>query len=90
MGPEMAPCKGGNWILADSIYARIVDEKYRTLVREDKEVNFNMLRVWGGGIYEQFTLILAMIYACLMNILTSCPGIKGNFYIWCFRGIINA
>jgi beta-mannosidase len=46
-------CKGANWIPADSIYARITREKYETLIREAKECNFNMLRVWGGGFYEQ-------------------------------------
>ena len=45
-------CKGGNWIPADSIYARVPDSKYQTLVSEAKEANFNMLRVWGGGIYN--------------------------------------
>lgn len=46
-------CKGGNWIPADSVVARVSDEKYDTLVREAREANFNMLRIWGGGIYER-------------------------------------
>jgi beta-mannosidase len=46
-------CKGGNWIPADSIYARVTDEKYDTLTMEARNANFNMLRVWGGGIYER-------------------------------------
>ena len=45
--------KGGNWIPADSIYARVTDAKYDTLLREAKEAHFNMLRIWGGGIYER-------------------------------------
>jgi beta-mannosidase len=45
--------KGGNWIPADSIYARVTDAKYDTLIKEAKEANFNMLRIWGGGIYER-------------------------------------
>ncbi|MGO4276931.1 glycoside hydrolase family 2 protein, partial [Paenibacillus sp. TAF58] len=45
--------KGGNWIPADSIYARVTDAKYEALLSEAKEANFNMLRVWGGGIYER-------------------------------------
>ncbi|HBE76492.1 MAG TPA: beta-mannosidase [Firmicutes bacterium] len=48
-----ALCKGGNWIPADSIYARVSDEKYQTLLLEAKEANFNMMRLWGGGFYEQ-------------------------------------
>ena len=45
-------CKGANWIPADSIYARITPDKYETLISEAAQCNFNMLRVWGGGIYE--------------------------------------
>ncbi|MCL2665615.1 MAG: beta-mannosidase [Defluviitaleaceae bacterium] len=45
-------CKGGNWIPADSLYARVTPEKYFALIEEAKEANFNMLRIWGGGIYE--------------------------------------
>ena len=46
-------CKGGDWIPSDSIYARVSPEKYDFLVQEAKEANFNMLRIWGGGIYER-------------------------------------
>lgn len=48
-----AMCKGGNWIPADSVYARVTDEKYLSLVREAQAANFSMLRIWGGGIYER-------------------------------------
>ncbi|WMJ86915.1 glycosyl hydrolase 2 galactose-binding domain-containing protein [Anaerocolumna sp. MB42-C2] len=46
-------CKGGNWIPNDFIYARVPDEKYHVLTDEAIEANFNMLRVWGGGLYER-------------------------------------
>lgn len=45
--------KGGNWVPADFIHARVTDEKYETLIREAVEANFNMLRVWGGGLFER-------------------------------------
>lgn len=45
-------CKGGDWIPSDSIYARVSDEKYETLIKEAIEANFNALRIWGGGLYE--------------------------------------
>jgi beta-mannosidase len=45
-------CKGSDWIPADSLYARVTREKYRTLVAEAAEANFSMLRIWGGGRYE--------------------------------------
>lgn len=46
-------CKGGNWIPPDALYARVTDAKYEALVREAAAANFNMLRVWGGGLYER-------------------------------------
>ncbi len=45
--------KGANWIPADTLYARVTDKKYETLVREARDANFNMLRIWGGGLYER-------------------------------------
>ena len=44
--------KGGNWIPADSVYLRVTKEKYETLIREAAACGSNMLRVWGGGLYE--------------------------------------
>jgi len=44
--------KGADWIPADALYARVTAEKYQRLVREARDANFNMLRVWGGGLYE--------------------------------------
>ena len=45
-------CKGGNWIPADAIIARVNQKKYEKLITEAKSANINMLRIWGGGIYE--------------------------------------
>lgn len=45
-------CKGANWVPADAIYARVSEEKYQSLIGEAQQANFNMLRVWGGGLYE--------------------------------------
>jgi beta-mannosidase len=45
--------RGANWVPADSLYARVGDEKLRALIAEAREANFTMLRVWGGGIYER-------------------------------------
>jgi len=44
--------KGGNWIPADSFPTRVTPERYRYLLRSCRDANMNMLRVWGGGIYE--------------------------------------
>ena len=46
--------KGANWIPVHSF--PVLDEaqkaRYRYLLNSAKEAGFNMLRVWGGGIYE--------------------------------------
>jgi beta-mannosidase len=45
--------KGANWIPADSFPTRISKGKYRQLLESVRDTNMNMLRVWGGGIYER-------------------------------------
>ncbi len=45
--------KGVNWIPTDSFLPRVSDEKYINLLSLAKEANCNMIRIWGGGIYEQ-------------------------------------
>lgn len=44
--------RGLNWTPCDSIYPRAEPWKQERLVRFARALNCNMLRVWGGGIYE--------------------------------------
>lgn len=44
--------KGTNWIPADFFPYRVTDEKYDQLVKAAADAHMNMIRVWGGGIYE--------------------------------------
>jgi beta-mannosidase len=45
--------KGANWIPADNFLPRAKKLKlYEKRIRDAKEANINMLRVWGGGVYE--------------------------------------
>jgi beta-mannosidase len=44
--------KGANWIPADTFTPRLINNDYAYLLKSAAEVNMNMLRVWGGGIYE--------------------------------------
>jgi beta-mannosidase len=46
-------CKGSNWIPADSFPTRISDEYLESLIRSAADIHQNMLRVWGGGFYEE-------------------------------------
>ncbi|WP_299517576.1 glycoside hydrolase family 2 protein, partial [uncultured Flavobacterium sp.] len=43
--------KGANVIPSDSFLPRITDSTYFSMVKEAKNANMNMLRVWGGGVY---------------------------------------
>jgi beta-mannosidase len=45
--------KGANWIPADSFPTRISDDTLEHLIRSAASAHMNMLRVWGGGLYEE-------------------------------------
>ncbi|MDD6265091.1 MAG: hypothetical protein PUB34_02130 [Clostridia bacterium] len=45
-------CKGGNWIPTEIWPAVCKKEDLKWYVEKAREANFNMLRVWGGGIYQ--------------------------------------
>ncbi len=45
--------KGSNWIPADSFPTRITDAFLERLIRDAALTHQNMLRVWGGGFYEE-------------------------------------
>jgi beta-mannosidase len=44
--------KGGNWIPSDSFPTRVTPHQLEHLIRSSAQANFNMLRCWGGGYYE--------------------------------------
>jgi beta-mannosidase len=44
---------GANWIPADSFTTRLTPECYRRALAQAAAANMTMIRVWGGGIYEQ-------------------------------------
>ncbi len=44
--------KGANWIPLDFFHTRVDSKQYRKALSDVAEANMNMLRVWGGGIYE--------------------------------------
>jgi beta-mannosidase len=44
--------KGGNWVPADPFPSRITADHYARLLGQARDAGINMLRSWGGGIYE--------------------------------------
>ena len=45
--------KGANYIPQDMFVPRVPNQHYIDLIEAAKSANMNMLRVWGGGIYEK-------------------------------------
>jgi len=46
-------CKGSNWVNPEIFPGIITRARYAELIDLAKEVNFNMFRVWGGGIVNK-------------------------------------
>ncbi len=44
--------RGANWVPADSFVGALTQKRYQQLLEIARDANMNMLRVWGGGIYE--------------------------------------
>lgn len=44
--------KGGNWIISDAIL-RFSPQRYDAEIRFHKEMNLNLIRIWGGAITER-------------------------------------
>ncbi|KNA17928.1 hypothetical protein SOVF_075350 [Spinacia oleracea] len=44
--------RGGNWILSDGLL-RLSKKRYQTDIKFHADMNFNMMRCWGGGLAER-------------------------------------
>ncbi|WP_371478819.1 glycoside hydrolase family 2 protein [Kitasatospora sp. NBC_00315] len=44
--------RGVNWIPDDTLITRVTPERYRTRLTQAAEANVDLVRIWGGGIYE--------------------------------------
>lgn len=45
--------KGANYIPQDSFLTRVSDDHYQSIFQSAIAANMNILRVWGGGVYER-------------------------------------
>jgi beta-mannosidase len=43
--------KGGNWVPADMIYSNVDTNRLKKLIDMAVDANFNILRIWGGGLF---------------------------------------
>jgi len=44
--------KGANYIPQDNFLTRVTGDRYKSILENCSKSNINMLRVWGGGVYE--------------------------------------
>ncbi|PKP33781.1 MAG: beta-mannosidase [Bacteroidetes bacterium HGW-Bacteroidetes-17] len=44
--------KGANYIPQDNFLTRVDSLKYKSIIESARLANMNMLRIWGGGVYE--------------------------------------
>lgn len=44
--------KGANYIPSDALLSRVTKKEYEKVIKMAKDANMNMLRIWGGGVYE--------------------------------------
>ncbi|MFJ5229103.1 glycoside hydrolase family 2 protein [Kitasatospora sp. NPDC088391] len=45
--------RGANWIPDDTLVTRVTPDRYRHRLQQAADANLDLVRVWGGGIYEQ-------------------------------------
>ena len=78
--------KGGNWVPADMIYSNVDRKRTEELVDLAVDANFNMLRIWGGGLFAGNDLLELCDEKGLLvwhEFLFACskyPGDNANFY----------
>jgi beta-mannosidase len=73
--------KGGNWIPCDVFPSRISDETYRHLLQSCADSHMNMIRVWGGGIYEDerfYDLCDELGLLIWQDFMFACSGYPAN------------
>lgn len=76
-------CKGADYIPDDIFPARISDEKLKKQVQEMLDCNFNMVRIWGGGLYPKEAFLEACDAGGLMvwqDFMFACAMYPGDEY----------
>ena len=77
--------KGANWIPADTFANRVSRADYARLLGDAALANMNMLRVWGGGIYEQdifYTLCDELGICVWQDFMFACATYPGFDSTW--------
>ena len=78
--------KGGNWVPADMIYSNVDVKRLEKLVDMAVAANFNILRIWGGGLYAGNDLLRLcdekgiVVWHDFLFACSKYPGDDVNFY----------
>lgn len=78
--------KGGNWVPADMIYSNVDKNRLEKLVDMAVDANFNILRVWGGGLYAGNDLLElcdekgVLVWHDFLFACSKYPGDNVDFY----------
>lgn len=69
--------RGGNWILSDGLL-RLSKKRYNTDIKFHADMNFNMIRCWGGGLAER-----PEFYQCCdyYGLLVSCGLYRPSLFL---------
>jgi beta-mannosidase len=73
--------KGANYIPNDLFLPRVTDEDYQKVIGDAVAANMNMIRVWGGGIYENdvfYELCDEMGIMVWQDFMFACSMFPGN------------
>lgn len=78
--------KGGNWVPADMIYSSVDKNRLEKLVDMAIDANFNILRIWGGGLYAGNDLLElcdekgVLVWHDFLFACSKYPGDNVDFY----------
>ena len=74
--------KGSNYIPQDNFLTNVTPERYRQTLLDATSANMNMIRVWGGGIYESdlFYDICDEMGLMVVSTVRSAPSVNIPIY----------
>ncbi|QDP95731.1 glycoside hydrolase family 2 protein [Microlunatus elymi] len=77
--------KGYNWIPDDAFLTRLNSDSYRTSIMEAYDSGANLLRIWGGGIYESsyfYTVCDELGILVWQDFLFACAAYSEDEPLW--------
>ncbi|MDM4762051.1 glycoside hydrolase family 2 TIM barrel-domain containing protein [Galbitalea sp. SE-J8] len=77
--------RGANWIPDDTFFPRITKDTLRRSITDAVEANLNLLRVWGGGMYESeefYELCDEHGLLVWQDFLTACAAYSEDEPLW--------